>query len=73
MSSEAEALRDLLRVVVEALTLPSDVNTDRRIVDRAMWVQVTVKGALKDAPEDLAWNAEYLRRKLTQEEAKRAR
>ncbi|MFL4902768.1 hypothetical protein ACJ6WF_06190 [Streptomyces sp. MMS24-I2-30] len=68
--SEARDLRDLLSVVPEALTVPSDAYADQRIVDRAMWAEVTIRGALKDSPEDIAFNADFLRRKLAAEEAK---
>jgi hypothetical protein len=73
MSAEAKDLRELLSVVLEALTVPDGTDADRRIADRAMWAQVTIKGALEEPAEDLAWNASYLRRKLDEEAAKSAK
>ncbi|MGW1256492.1 hypothetical protein ACWD5Q_15295 [Streptomyces sp. NPDC002513] len=68
--SEARDLRDLLSAALEALTVPEGADADRRVVDRAIWARVTIKGALQEPPEDLAWNAAYLRRKLDEEEAR---
>ncbi|MFF3330002.1 hypothetical protein ACFYWX_10655 [Streptomyces sp. NPDC002888] len=73
MSNEAKDLRDLLSVVLEALTVPTGPDSGRRLDDRALWVRVTVKGVLEEGPEDVAWNADYLRRKLAEEEAKSAK
>jgi hypothetical protein len=68
MSNEARDLRELLSAVLEALTVPFDVDSDRRLVDRAMWARTTIRGALDEAPEDLAWSVGYLRRKMAEEE-----
>jgi hypothetical protein len=65
------AERELLAAVVEALTLPySDDGYERRMVDRAVWVNTTLKGVLEEG--DVEWHTDYLRRKLRDEEAKHA-
>ncbi|MGW3024812.1 hypothetical protein [Streptomyces sp. NPDC001221] len=69
-SSEARDLRALLAATVEALTLPYDVpDYDRRILDRAATTRVLTAAALSEDPADLAWNTDYLRAKLTAEQA----
>ncbi|MGW5367822.1 hypothetical protein ACWER6_20740 [Streptomyces sp. NPDC004009] len=68
MSSEASDLRALLEAVCDALTVPGDDLDRRRIYDRAMWARTTIRGALDEVPEDLGWNAGYLRRKMAEEE-----
>lgn len=70
---DARELRQLLAVVLDALTLPYDTaDYERRIFDRAMWVRATVKGALEEDPAGIGWNADYLRGKLATEEAEAA-
>lgn len=69
MSTEAGNLRELLSVVVEALSVPGGDPYNRRIADRAMWVEVTVRGALADPVDDLPFSIGFLRRKLQAEEA----
>jgi hypothetical protein len=70
-SAEVLALRALLEVVLEAITLPSAAHDyDQRVLDRTLWVQATVKGALAEDPADLGWNVDYLRSKLDAEQAK---
>lgn len=67
----AGELRELLEVVREALTLPYDIpDYDRRILDRAATARVIVQGALDEDPADIAWNTDYLRSKLTAEQAR---
>jgi hypothetical protein len=68
MSDEVRDLRALLEAVCDALTVPGRDPLDRRLVDRAMWARTTIRGALDEAPEDLAWNVGYLRRKLAEGE-----
>ena len=63
------AERDLLVAVMEALTLPFGASAyERRIAGRADWVCATLKGVLVDG--DPEWHADYLRRKLREEEAR---
>lgn len=69
MSTEASDLRALLEAVCEALTVPGEDRDHRRMYDRAMWTLTTIRGALDEAPEDIGWNAQYLRRKLAEEQA----
>jgi hypothetical protein len=69
MSAEARDLRTLLEAVCEALTVPGDDIDDRRLADRAIWARTTIRGALDEDPADVAWNADYLRGKMTAEEA----
>jgi hypothetical protein len=69
-STEALALRQLLEVAAEALTLPFGTHSyDQRILDRAAYVQCVVRGALAEDPADLAWNTDFLRSKLAAEQA----
>jgi hypothetical protein len=67
------AERELLQAVVEALTLPEGTpDYLSRLADRAMWVRVTVKGALEEDPAGIGWNADYLRSKMRAEANKRS-
>jgi len=60
--------RELLQAVLEALTLPFAVDDyERRMVERADWARTTIKGVLAEG--DPAWHANYLRRKLDDDEA----
>ena len=69
-ATEARDLRALLEVVLDAIALPFDAHDyDRRILNRTSWVRSTVKGALEEDPADLGWNGDYLRGKLTAEQA----
>ncbi|WP_432159007.1 hypothetical protein [Streptomyces sp. bgisy153] len=70
MSTEVNDLRALLEAVCDALTVPGEDLDRRRIYDRAMWARTTIRGALDEAPEDVAWNVGYLRRKMLEEEAR---
>jgi hypothetical protein len=66
---EARDLRELLTVVVEALTLPHELDDyDARILRRASLAKVIAREALQEKPESLGWNADYLRVKLRAEE-----
>ena len=68
-TAEARDLRQLVAVVLAALTLPYDTpRYDRRVLDRAMWARTAVKGALEEDPADVGWNADWLRSKLCVEE-----
>jgi hypothetical protein len=69
-STEARDLRALLATVVDALTLPYDLDDyDQRLLRRAGLVRVLVSEALKETPDSLGWNVDYLRTKLTAEQA----
>lgn len=60
--------RELLQAVLEALTLDGgDLDYERRLSRRADWVRATLKGVLEEG--DLAWHADFLRRKMRDEEA----
>lgn len=66
----AGELRQLLVVVLEALTLPYDTDGyDRRILERAALTRTVVGAALAEDPADLTWNTDYLRGKLRAEES----
>lgn len=70
---DARALRDLLTVVLDAITLPYGTEDyDRRMAGRMGWAQAAVKGALADDPADIGWNADFLRQKLRAEETEAA-
>lgn len=63
--------RVLLEAVVEALTLPHDApNYSARIEERAAIAKVIVREALAAGPAEFAWNADWLRQKLREEEAR---
>jgi len=68
-STEARDLRALLDAVLEALTLDYAVDDyDERIKNRAGLAQVVLRDGL-DAPDRIGWNADWLRSKLTAEQA----
>ncbi|MEV8031408.1 hypothetical protein [Streptomyces sp. NPDC086182] len=70
-NTEVAALRALLDAVLDAITLPSgSPDHDQRLLNRALWVRATVKGALAEDPADLGWNVDYLRSKLAAEQAR---
>lgn len=61
--------RELITAVLEALALPySADNYEPRIGDRASYVRATLKGYLDEGEPE--WHADYLRRKLRDEEAR---
>jgi len=63
-------LRNLLEAVADALTLPYDTpDYARRILDRTAWARSVVTAALAEDPRDLGWNVDYLRSKMTVEQA----
>jgi hypothetical protein len=69
-STEARDLRQLLAVVLDALTIPNgDYDYDQRIDARARIARVTVGEALAESPAQLGWNADFLRQRLAAEQA----
>ncbi|MGW7239714.1 hypothetical protein ACWGJB_30990 [Streptomyces sp. NPDC054813] len=69
-SSENHDLRQLLTVVLDALTPPYDAaDYPRRLEDRAGWAATTIKAALAEDPADIGWNADFLRGRLAAEQA----
>ncbi|MDX3708765.1 hypothetical protein PV733_07225 [Streptomyces europaeiscabiei] len=69
-STEARDLRQLLAVVLDALTVPNDADDyDQRIDARARIARVTVGEALAESPDQLGWNADFLRQRLATEQA----
>lgn len=67
---EARALRDLLAAVLDALTLPYDVDDyEQRLTNRAGWAHTVIKAVVDSDREDVGWNADFLRAKLTAEKA----
>lgn len=70
-SAEARDLRDLLAAVLDALTLDHGVDGyDQRISERAGIAKVIVREALAAGPAEFGWNADWLRQKLREEEAR---
>ncbi|MFF9036399.1 hypothetical protein ACF090_13115 [Streptomyces sp. NPDC014892] len=70
---DARDLRNLLEAVLEAVTLPTGTpDYERRILDRAVWVRATLKGALAEDPADIGWDTDFLRGKLRAEETEAA-
>jgi phosphoglycerate-specific signal transduction histidine kinase len=69
-TSEARELRDLLAAVLDALTLPYDVDDyQQRLTNRAGWAHTVIKAVVDSDREDVGWNADFLRAKLAAEEA----
>lgn len=67
-STEARDLRDLLSAVLDALTLDYGVDGyDERIKNRAGFAKVVIRDGLDDV-DRIGWNADWLRRKLREEE-----
>lgn len=65
---ETGHLRALMDAVRTAITLPYDTaNYDRRILDRTALARTVLDAALT-SPSEIAWNSDYLRRKLALEE-----
>lgn len=63
--------RLLLEAVLEALALPYDTpGYEQRIEDRASIAKVIIREALAENPDQMAWNADYLRSRLREEEAR---
>jgi hypothetical protein len=68
--TEARDLRALLEATLDAITLPYGAHDyDRRMRERVGWTLATLKGALAEDPADLGWNVDFLRGKLTAEQA----
>ncbi|MDH2392338.1 hypothetical protein QCN29_26885 [Streptomyces sp. HNM0663] len=68
-----DPMRDLLQAVVDALTLPPDTpDYDQRLLNRATLAHTVASAALAEAPADLEWDADYLQRKLADEQAEAA-
>ena len=66
---EAGDLRALMAAVRTAITLPySTADYDRRLLDRTALVRIVLDAALTESPGEIAWNIDYLRRKLALEE-----
>lgn len=69
-TAEARDLRELLAVVLDALTLPYAVdNYDERIKDRAGWARTVLVAVTDGTSTDIGWEADFLRSKLAAEEA----
>ncbi|MFF1732037.1 hypothetical protein [Streptomyces sp. NPDC058247] len=64
-----DPIRELLDVVLDALTLPYDApDYDRRILDRAATAHTVARATLDEDPADVGWNVDYLRQKLAAEQ-----
>lgn len=69
-SAEARDLRQLLAVVLDALTVPNDADDYAQRIDaRARIARSTIGEALAESPDQLGWNADFLRRRLATEQA----
>lgn len=70
--STNDGVRALLDVVLEAIDLPhpatvGDAETYRQILDRRASIALVVaRAALSEGPDNIGWNADYLRRKLAE-------
>lgn len=73
--SNADDIRALLDSVLEAIDIPfpatgADLDKFYALLDeRTRLAVLTARGALAEDPADIAWNADYLRRKLTEHPA----
>lgn len=66
----ARELRELLAVIREALVLPfGAADYDQRLLERAAWARTVADAVLDQPGEDIGWNADFLRHKLTAEQA----
>jgi hypothetical protein len=69
-STEVRDLRELLAAVLDALTLDYGVDGyDERIKERSGLAQVVIRDGL-DERDRIGWNADWLRSKLREEEAR---
>ncbi|WP_326659586.1 hypothetical protein [Streptomyces sp. NBC_00385] len=70
--SNTDDLRALLDTVLDAIDIPfpatgGDLDKFYALLDRRVILAVgTARGALAEAPADIAWNVDYLRRKLAE-------
>jgi hypothetical protein len=69
-AAEVRDLRELIRVVSEALSLPFDApDYGERMSERARIVRVVVRDVIGGNPADIGWNTDWLRGRLRIEEA----
>lgn len=69
-TAEARDLRALLEAVLDALTLPHDTpDYDERMRERTRIARVVAREALDEDPTRLGWNTDWIRSKLTAEQA----
>ncbi|MFI0932932.1 hypothetical protein ACH4RG_14435 [Streptomyces sp. NPDC021019] len=72
MSDTTNDVRALLDAVLDAIDIPypatiDDDNAYRAVLDRRLSLAVMVaRAALAEEPDSVAWNADYLRRKLAE-------
>jgi len=72
-SSEARELRRLLAVVLDAITLDyAAPDYERRLADRAGWAHTVLTAINNGTSNDIGWEADFLRSKLTAEETEAA-
>ncbi|MEV6546408.1 hypothetical protein [Streptomyces sp. NPDC051665] len=67
---EARELRRLLAVVLDAITLDyAAPDYERRLADRAGWAHTVLTAVNNGTSNDIGWEADFLRSKLTAEQA----
>ncbi|MFI2202691.1 hypothetical protein ACH47Z_18300 [Streptomyces sp. NPDC020192] len=72
-ATECAELRSLLAAIREAIALPfHTADYERRLVERVSWARTVADAVLDNPGEDIGWNADYLRSKLTAEQAEAA-
>ncbi|WP_327337381.1 hypothetical protein OG384_14875 [Streptomyces sp. NBC_01324] len=70
--SNADGLRSFLDAVLDAIDIPfpatgGDLDQYRALLDRrAALAVITARAALAESPDDLQWDADYLRRRLAE-------
>ncbi|WP_406457072.1 hypothetical protein OH768_24835 [Streptomyces sp. NBC_01622] len=70
---EARELRRLLAVVLDAITLDyAAPDYERRLADRAGWAHTVLTAVTDGTSNDIGWEADFLRSKLTAEETEAA-
>ncbi|MFD3614469.1 hypothetical protein ACFWWT_04300 [Streptomyces sp. NPDC058676] len=68
-TTEVRDLRAFLEAVLDALTLPYNLDDyDARVLRRAALARVVGREALAEAPGGLGWNVDFLRKKLDAEQ-----
>ena len=73
-AGEARDLRELLAVVLDAITLDYAAdNYEHRLIARTGWAHTVLTAVNDGTSTDIGWEADFLRSKLTAEETEAAK